>query len=106
MPTTSGPSHASTVPSVAINDRQLLSVSGWPNLPKLVASSNAIAGQSSSVADRISTEVDVSEASTDFDGATNRRPSASEFPSRRSERRRRSADQRLSQLLMVLRSRE
>jgi hypothetical protein len=64
---------------VGINDRHADNDSGWPNLPKLVASNSAIAGQSLSVADRISMDVDVSEASTEPDGATNRLPSASDF---------------------------
>ena len=79
MPTMSSPSQARTVPSDGINDRQAVNDSGWLNLPKLVASNNAIAGQSASAAERISTEVDVSEASTEFDGATQPCPSASEF---------------------------
>src|SRR6478735_6309426 len=79
MPTMSSPSHARTVPSTGINDRQASRDSGCPNLPKLVASNRCIAGQSASTAERISTDVDVSEASTGFDGATPRVPSASEF---------------------------
>jgi hypothetical protein len=67
------------VPSDGISVRQAVNDSGWLNLPKLVASNNAIAGQSASAAERISTEVDVSEASTEFDGATKPCPSASEF---------------------------
>ena len=81
MPTTSppAPSQARTVLSVDISERHAVNDSGCPNLPKLVASNSEIAGQSASVADRISTAVDVSEASTGLDGATNPRPSASEF---------------------------
>src|SRR5690348_12218293 len=79
MPTMSPPSHARTVPSGGISDRHAVKDSGCPNLPKLVASNSAIAGQSASLAERISTDVEVSEASTEFDGAINRRPSASEF---------------------------
>jgi hypothetical protein len=60
-------------------DRHAVNDSGWLNLPKLVASSNAIADQSASTAERIPTEVDVSEASTELDGATNHPPSASQF---------------------------
>jgi hypothetical protein len=65
--------------SAVISDRHAVNDSGWPNLPKLVASNSAMAGQSASTAERISTDVDVSEASTGFDGATKRRRSASEF---------------------------
>jgi hypothetical protein len=65
--------------SPGINVRQASSDSGCPNLPKLVASNSDIAGQSASVAERISTAVDVSDASTGLDGATKRCPSASEF---------------------------
>src|SRR5262245_34631405 len=79
MPTTSSPSQARTVPSVGIIDRTEASDSGCENLPKLVASRSAIAGQSASPAERMTTEVDVSEASTEFDGATNPCPSASQF---------------------------
>jgi hypothetical protein len=44
-----------------------------------VESNSDIAAQSASAADRISTEVDVSEASTELDGATKQCRSASEF---------------------------
>src|SRR3954466_1599768 len=80
MPTTSGPSQASTVPSAAINDRHAANDSGWLNLPKLVESSSAIAGQSASVADRIARDVDVEEAGTKLDGATYRAPTAPQLP--------------------------
>src|SRR5215470_12023923 len=76
----SPPSKARTVPSNGIIDRQAVNDSGCPNRPKLVASKSDIAGQSVSAADRISMAVDVSEASTELDGATWRWPSASEFP--------------------------
>src|SRR3954469_3458791 len=79
MSTTSSPSHASTEPSLGTTVRQAANDSGWPNTPKLVASSSEIDDQSVSVAERISTEVDVSDASTGFDGAIWRPPSASEF---------------------------
>ena len=79
MPTMSGPSQARTVLSAGISVRQASNDSGCPNLPKLVASNSDIAGQSASVAERISTEVEVSEASTGLDGATNPCRSASEF---------------------------
>src|SRR3954470_22054127 len=75
----SSPSHARTVPSDGIIDRHAVRDSGWPNRPKLVASNSAIPGQSASVAERISTEVDTSAATTELDGATNHRPTASEF---------------------------
>jgi len=65
--------------SVGISDRHAVNDSGWPNLPKLVASNSAIAGQSASVAERISRAVKRSEASTELDGATWRCRSASEF---------------------------
>src|SRR6185503_14199072 len=70
---------ARTVPSNGIIDRQAVKDSGCPNLPKLVASNSDIAGQSASVAERISRAVDMSEASAELDGATQRCPSASEF---------------------------
>src|ERR1700754_2641225 len=79
MPTMSSPSQARTVPSVGISDRHAVNDSGCPNLPKLVASNSDIAGQSASVAERISSAVEVSEASTELDAATMRCPSASEF---------------------------
>src|SRR3979490_2804369 len=79
MRTPSSPSRARTVLSDGINVRQASSDSGCPNLPKLVASNSDIAGQSASVAERISSAVEVSEASTKRDGATQRCPSASEF---------------------------
>src|SRR5262245_57500740 len=75
----SPPSQARTVLSAGIIDRHAVNDSGCPNLPKLVASNSDIAGQSASVADRISMAVDVSEASTELDGATQRCRSASEF---------------------------
>jgi hypothetical protein len=56
--------------SVGISDRHAVNDLGCPNLPKLVASNSDIAGQSASVAERISSAVDVSEASTELDGAT------------------------------------
>jgi hypothetical protein len=65
--------------SVVIIDRHDVNDSGCLNLPKLVASNSDIADHSASAAERISTDVDVSEASTGFDGATNPCPSASEF---------------------------
>ena len=70
MPTISGPSQARTVLSVGISDRHVINDSGCPNRPKLVASNSDIAGQSASVAERISRAVEVSEASTELDGAT------------------------------------
>lgn len=70
MPTMSGPSQASTVASVGISDRHMVNDSGCPNRPKLVASNSEIAGQSASVAERITSAVEVSEASTELDGAT------------------------------------
>src|SRR6202022_4791059 len=79
MPTMSRPSQARTVPSAGISDRHAVNDSGCPNLQKLVASNSDIAGQSSSVAERICSAVEVSEASTELDGATKRCPSASEF---------------------------
>jgi hypothetical protein len=62
-----------------MHEREAANDSGWANTPKLVASNSEIAGQSASVAERIRTEVDVSETSTGFDGATWRPPSASEI---------------------------
>jgi hypothetical protein len=56
--------------SVDIIDRHAVNDSGFPNLPKLAASNSAIAGQSASVAERISRAVEASEASTELDGAT------------------------------------
>jgi hypothetical protein len=70
MPTMSSPSQATTEPSLGISDRHAFSDSGCPNTPKLVASNSAIAGQSASVAERISTAVDTSGTSTELDGAT------------------------------------
>jgi hypothetical protein len=65
--------------SVGISDRHAANDFGCPNLPKLVASNSDIAGQSASVAERIASAVQVSQASTELDGATKRCPSASEF---------------------------
>jgi hypothetical protein len=65
--------------SVVIIDRHAVNDSGWLNLPKLVPSNSDIAGQSASAADRISMEVVLSEASTEFDGATKQCQSASEL---------------------------
>ena len=70
MPTMSGPSQARTVPSVGISDRHVVNDSGFPNRPKLMASNSEIAGQSASVAERITSAVEICEASTDLDGAT------------------------------------
>jgi hypothetical protein len=79
MPTTLLPSQAITELSVGIRVRQAANASGCPKTPKLVESNSDIAAQSASAADRISTEVDVSEASTELDGATKQCRSASEF---------------------------
>jgi hypothetical protein len=59
--------------------RQAANDSGCPNTPKLVASNSDIAGQSASVAERMSRAVDALEASTELDGATKRCRSASKF---------------------------
>jgi hypothetical protein len=69
MPTISGPSQARTVLSVGISDRHVVNDSGCPNRPKLVASNSEMAGQSASVAERITNVVEISEASTELDGA-------------------------------------
>jgi hypothetical protein len=58
------------VPSVGISDRHVVNDSAFTNLPKLVASNSEIAGQSASVAERITSAVEICEASTDLDGAT------------------------------------
>src|SRR5918997_2321803 len=70
MPTMSSPSHATTVLSVPINVRHAANESSCWNWPKLVAANNDIAGQSSSVAERSSREVDAAGAITEPDGAT------------------------------------
>lgn len=57
---TSSLSHATTEPSLGIIDRHAANVSEWPNLPKHVASSSAIPGQSASSAERTFTDVEVS----------------------------------------------
>jgi hypothetical protein len=77
----SSPSQATTVLSDGINVRQASSDCGCPNLPKLVASNSDIAGQSASVAGRMVTAFDVSEASTEIDGATKPYPNAFDLTS-------------------------
>jgi hypothetical protein len=69
--------------SVGISDRHVVNDSGCPNRPKLVASNSEMAGQSASVAERITSAVEISEASTELDGATKRCQSASEFRAQR-----------------------
>ena len=80
MPTTSSPSQANTVPSLGINVRQAANDSGWAKTPKLVASNSDIAGQSASVAERISTRQSMGRRRARDSTVPHRDPaSASEF---------------------------
>jgi hypothetical protein len=68
-----------TVLSAGIIVRHADNESAGQVQPKLVAPNNDIAGQSASVTDRSSRAVDSVEVSTEFDSATRRRRSASEY---------------------------
>jgi hypothetical protein len=65
--------------SAGISVRHAANESGCWNTPKLAAANNEIAGQSASVMDRSSNDVDAAEASTELDAATKRCLGAFDF---------------------------